>query len=77
VTTSPPADWGGLTVWGALAGWDSFAPAWAYVLYFGLIADIGPVGASTVTFLIPPFGVLWALSSWASDCPGRICPAAV
>ena len=31
----------------------------AYVLYFRLIADIGPTGALTVTYLIPVFGVLW------------------
>lgn len=33
--------------------------ALAYVLYFRLIADIGPTRALTVTYLIPPFGVLW------------------
>jgi len=26
-----------------------------------LIADIGPVRSLTVTFLIPPFGVLWGV----------------
>lgn len=31
----------------------------AYVLYFRLIADIGPTGALTVTYLIPIFGVFW------------------
>ena len=31
----------------------------AYILYFRLIADIGPTGALTVTYLIPAFGVLW------------------
>ncbi len=31
----------------------------AYLLYFRLIADIGPAQALTVTFLIPVFGVLW------------------
>ncbi len=31
----------------------------AYLLYFRLIADIGPAPALTVTFLIPVFGVLW------------------
>lgn len=34
--------------------------ALAYVLYFRLIADIGPVRALTVTLLIPLFGVVWA-----------------
>jgi drug/metabolite transporter (DMT)-like permease len=35
--------------------------AFAYRLYFRLIADIGPARALTVTFLIPPFGVLWGV----------------
>jgi drug/metabolite transporter (DMT)-like permease len=33
--------------------------ALAYVIYFRLIADLGPARALTVTFLIPLFGVLW------------------
>ncbi|WDE12476.1 DMT family transporter [Thalassomonas haliotis] len=31
----------------------------AYLLYFRLIADIGPSSALSVTFLIPVFGILW------------------
>lgn len=31
----------------------------AYILYFRLIADIGPTRAMTVTFLMPAFGMLW------------------
>lgn len=31
----------------------------AYLLYFQLVADIGPAPALTVGFLIPVFGVLW------------------
>jgi drug/metabolite transporter (DMT)-like permease len=31
----------------------------AYLLYFKLIANIGPARALNVTFLIPLFGVLW------------------
>ena len=30
-----------------------------YILYFRLIADIGPLRSLSVTFLIPPFAVLW------------------
>lgn len=33
--------------------------ALAYLIYFKLIADIGPARALTVTFLIPLFGALW------------------
>jgi drug/metabolite transporter (DMT)-like permease len=31
----------------------------AYLIYFTLIVNIGPVRALTVTFLVPIFGVLW------------------
>lgn len=31
----------------------------AYVLYFRLIAHIGPSNAVSVTFLIPPFAIAW------------------
>ena len=33
----------------------------AYVLYFRLIAHIGPANAIAVTFLVPVFAVLWGL----------------
>ncbi len=36
--------------------------AYAYRLYFRLIANIGPTRALTVTFLIPLFGVLWGVA---------------
>ncbi len=55
----PPADWGGLDVWLSLASLGLICTAFAYVLYFRLLSDIGPIKASTTTFLIPPFGVLW------------------
>ena len=57
--SQPPASWGGLDVWLSLAGLGLVCTAFAYVLYFRLLTDIGPVKATTVTFLIPPFGVLW------------------
>jgi drug/metabolite transporter (DMT)-like permease len=55
----PPASWAGLEVWLSLAGLGLICTAFAYVLYFRLLTDIGPIKASTTTFLIPPFGVLW------------------
>jgi len=36
-----------------------FSGAVAYVLYFRLISDIGPIRALTFTYLIPVFGVLF------------------
>jgi drug/metabolite transporter (DMT)-like permease len=35
--------------------------AYAYRIYFRLIANVGPTRALTVTFLIPLFGVLWGV----------------
>ncbi|NNA67748.1 DMT family transporter [Pseudomonas gessardii] len=58
---SPPPTWGNLEVWGALLALGFICTACAYILYFRLIADIGPVRSLTVTFLIPPFGVLWGV----------------
>ncbi|HEY7240243.1 MAG TPA: DMT family transporter [Burkholderiales bacterium] len=36
--------------------------AYAFLLYFRLIANVGPTRALTVTFLIPLFGVLWGVA---------------
>jgi drug/metabolite transporter (DMT)-like permease len=36
-----------------------FCTAMAYILYFRLIARLGPARAVTVTFLVPAFGMLW------------------
>lgn len=33
----------------------------AYLLYFRLVAEVGPTSALTVTFLIPVFGVAWGV----------------
>jgi drug/metabolite transporter (DMT)-like permease len=38
-----------------------FCTAIAYLLYFRLIANVGPTRALTVTFLAPIFGVLWGV----------------
>lgn len=55
----PPVRWGGTDVWFPLLALGLLCTALAYILYFRLIADIGPVKSLTVTFAIPPFGVLW------------------
>ncbi|WP_248768789.1 DMT family transporter [Pseudomonas sp. MWU12-2345] len=60
-TANPPATWGNSQVWIALVAVGFICTACAYILYFRLIADIGPVRSLTVTFLIPPFGVLWGV----------------
>jgi len=58
---APPMNWGDSTVWLGLLGLGLVCTAFAYILYFRLLADIGPVKTLTVTFLIPPFGVLWGV----------------
>jgi len=55
----PPASWGGWHVWLSLLGLGLVCTAFAYILYFRLLTSIGPVKSMTVTFMIPPFGVLW------------------
>jgi len=50
----------------------------AFVLYYRLVARIGPGRASTVTYLIPVFGVLWAWAllgetpSWSMAVAGAL-----
>ncbi|MFJ1339436.1 DMT family transporter [Pseudomonas caricapapayae] len=67
VMTQPPASWGGWQVWLSLLGLGLVCTAFAYILYFRLLSEIGPVKASTVTFMIPAFGVLWG--AWLLDEP--------
>lgn len=54
---NPPA-----TAWGAAVLLAVLCSGVAYVLYFRLIARLGPAGAASVTFLIPLFAVGWG---WA------------
>ncbi|MCW8278697.1 EamA family transporter [Pseudomonas sp. PCH199] len=59
VISQPPASWGGWNVWLSLLGLGLGCTAFAYIIYFRLLSSIGPVKSMTVTFMIPPFGVLW------------------
>ena len=47
--------------WAAVAALAVICTGAAYLLYFRLIADVGPMQALSVTFLIPVFGVLWGV----------------
>lgn len=49
----------GLNAWGAVILLAVGCTGIAYVLYFRLIANVGPARAIAVTFLIPVFGMLW------------------
>lgn len=58
-TTGPSINWLQGNVWASVVAVGLICTAFAYILYFRLIADIGPLRSLTVTFLIPPFAVLW------------------
>lgn len=45
--------------WNAALALGVLCTAVAYVLYFRLIARLGPARAIAVTFLVPPFALLW------------------
>ncbi|UDQ80462.1 DMT family transporter [Erwinia rhapontici] len=55
----PVVQWNHPGVWLCVLALGLICTAWAYILFFRLIADIGPLRTLTVTFLIPPFGILW------------------
>lgn len=44
---------------GALVGLALLSTALAYVLYFRLIASVGPTRTGTVTYVVPLFGIAW------------------
>ncbi|NWJ48833.1 MAG: DMT family transporter [Chloroflexi bacterium] len=50
-----------LTVVLAVTALAVFSTAFAFLLYFRLIANIGPTRTLTVTFLAPVFGVIWGV----------------
>ncbi|MFT3734378.1 MAG: DMT family transporter [Rhodocyclaceae bacterium] len=45
--------------WLAVLALAVLCTGWAYLIFFHLLASIGPARTMTVTFLIPVFGVLW------------------
>lgn len=46
-------------VWAAVLALGVVCSGIAYLIYFRLIAEVGPTSALTVTFLNPVFGILW------------------
>ncbi|MFS8974184.1 DMT family transporter [Cupriavidus necator] len=73
----------GAGVWAAMIGLGVLCTALAYILYYRLIADLGPVRSLAVTFLIPPFGIVWGAVflgealSWAHAVGGALIGVAV
>jgi drug/metabolite transporter (DMT)-like permease len=64
--------------WMAVLGLAIVSTAFAYILYYRLIADIGPVKAITVTLLVPIFGMLWGVLFLGEPItPGRIAGCAI
>ena len=61
------------TAWMALAGLAIVSTTVAFIYYYRLIADIGPVKASTVTLLVPVFGMIWGVLFLGEPLtPGRV-----
>jgi drug/metabolite transporter (DMT)-like permease len=59
--------------WMAVLGLAIVSTTFAYILYYRLIADVGPVKAITVTLLVPIFGMLWGVLFLGEPLtPGRI-----
>jgi len=58
---APPSSWPNQTVVICMLALALLSTALAYMLFFRLVADIGPMQALTVTFLTPLFGVLWGV----------------
>lgn len=54
-----PAHMPSTGAWAATLGLALLCTGVAYVMYFRLIAHVGPANAISVTFLIPAFAVLW------------------
>lgn len=70
-----PAHWPSLQAWAALLVVGTVSTALAYIIFFRLIANIGPAKALTVTFVVPVFAVLYgavflgeALTPWMVGC---------
>ena len=47
--------------WLAALGLAFVSTTIAFIFYYRLIADVGPVKASTVTLLVPVFGMIWGV----------------
>ncbi len=47
--------------WGSVLGLAIVSTTFAFILYYRLIADVGPVKAITVTLLVPIFGMIWGV----------------
>jgi drug/metabolite transporter (DMT)-like permease len=66
------------TAWLAVLGLAVVSTTVAFIYYYRLIADIGPVKASTVTLLVPVFGMIWGVLFLGEPLtPGRVVGCAI
>lgn len=64
--------------WLAALGLAFVSTAFAFILYYRLIADVGPVKAITVTLLVPVFGMIWGVLFLGEPVtPGRLAGCAI
>jgi drug/metabolite transporter (DMT)-like permease len=64
--------------WLAVLGLAIVSTTVAFIYYYRLIADIGPVKASTVTLLVPVFGMIWGVLFLGEPLtPGRVTGCAI
>lgn len=81
---APFTPWSALTApvpvhaWASVAALGVFSTGAAFILYYRLIADLGPVKALMVTLLIPVFGIFWGVLLLGEPVtPGRLAGCAI
>lgn len=78
VPTSHPAATIPAMAWTAMLGLAIVSTTVAFIFYYRLIADVGPVKAITVTLLVPIFGMLWGVVFLGEPLtPGRLAGCAI
>lgn len=64
--------------WLAMLGLALVSTTVAFIFYYRLIADVGPVKAITVTLLVPIFGMIWGVVFLGEAVtPGRLAGCAI
>ena len=64
--------------WAAALGLALVSTTIAFIFYYRLIADVGPVKAITVTLLVPVFGMVWGVVFLGEPVtPGRLAGCAI
>ena len=70
--------WVPVVAWAAVIALGILCTGVAFILYYRLIGDLGPVKALMVTLLIPVFGILWGVLLLDEPLtPGRIVGCAI